>query len=37
MNHLERITLLVKLDLKHQWNAQVYVIKAMHIYFLKEL
>ena len=36
MNHVG-ITLIAKLDLKLQCYGQVYVIKAMHIYLLKEL
>ena len=37
MNHVERITLIVKLDLKLQFEGQAFVIKVMHIYLLKEL
>ena len=34
MNHVEHITLIVKLDLKLQCSGQVYVITAMDIYSL---
>ena len=37
MNHKERITKIIKLDLKLQCQVQVYMIIAMHIYLLKEL
>ena len=37
MNHVECITLIVKLDLKVECCGQVYVITAIHIYLLKEL
>ena len=36
MNHVEHITPIVKLDLKLQCYGQVYVIKEIHIYLLKE-
>ena len=34
MNHEERITKIIKLDLKLQYEGKVYVIIAMHIYLL---
>ena len=37
INHVERIKLIVKLDLKLQCEGQIYVITAMYIYLLKEL
>ena len=36
MNHEERITKIIKLDLKLQCHGQVYVIIAMHINLLKK-
>ena len=37
MNHVDRIILIFKLDLKLQYQGQVYVITAMHVYLLKIL
>ena len=37
MTHMERITPIVKLDLKLQRKNQVYVITLMHIYLWVEL
>ena len=37
MNHMERITLIVKLNLKLQCEGQVYVIIVIHTYSLVEL
>ena len=37
MNDVEHIILIVKLYLKLQCQGQVYAIKVMHIYLLKEL
>ena len=36
MVQVERITAIVKLNLKLQCQSQVYVITAMHAYLLKE-
>ena len=37
MNHEERMTKTIKLDLKLQCYGQVYVVKTIHIYLLKKL
>ena len=37
MNHMERITLIVKLNLKLQCEGHVYVITVIHTYSLAEL
>ena len=37
INHEERITSVIKLNLKLQWYGQIYVIIVMHTFTLKEL
>ena len=37
MKNMERVTLIVKLNLKLPCSGQVYVVIVMHIYLLKKL